>query len=160
MTASYHGGIDPGNKITGWAVVARNGTKRSYVASGVIKPPRKLTAVQRHGYICDELVAAFEPHSRVGRVAIEDQFSYRNVKTALVLAQARGACHVAICQLGLDALPVNPTTLKQAIGGHAKADKEQVAQMACAMLGCAIPKHDDESDALALALFSAMTWRG
>ena len=46
-----------------------------------------------------------------------------------------------------------PNQIKQTITGYGRADKQQVSQMVCRLLGLEnIPKIDDTSDALAVAL--------
>jgi crossover junction endodeoxyribonuclease RuvC len=86
-------------------------------------------------------------------VAVEDLFFSRNVKTAIVVGQARG---VAMTVCGLEGLPVfeyRPMEVKQAVAGFGAADKTQVQKMVKLLLGLAeIPKPDDTADALAIAI--------
>ena len=148
-------GIDPGSTVTGYGVVAREGSALRHVAHGTVRPRRGATSSERlaqlHAGIC-ELVAAHAPD-----VAAVEQVFVRpgNPKSALVLGQARG---VALAALGAAGLPtVEPTAqaVKLAVAGTGAASKEQVQAMVRRLLSLDRPPPADAADALAAAICRA-----
>lgn len=143
-------GVDPGSHATGWGVIQMRPALR-YLASGVIRPGRSLTLPAR-------LLAIFEQLLRViGEcspqiMAVEDLYSARNARSALVLGQARGAVLLAGACRGLEIQAYAPGTIKQALTGNGQAGKEQVRFMVCRLLRLVQEPNLDESDALAVAL--------
>ncbi|NTU98568.1 crossover junction endodeoxyribonuclease RuvC, partial [Candidatus Falkowbacteria bacterium] len=88
--------------------------------------------------------------------AIEQLFFCKNVKTALVVGQARG---VALYTLKKSRLPIaefTPLQVKQAVSTYGKADKKQVQRMVKMLLNLKeLPQPDDAADALAIAICGA-----
>ncbi len=88
-------------------------------------------------------------------VAVEDTFHGASARSALSLGQARG---VALAIAGMAGLPVfsyPPARVKQAITGHGRADKLQVAQMVRVLVGLRRAPRSDAADALAVAVAHA-----
>ncbi|RME96038.1 MAG: crossover junction endodeoxyribonuclease RuvC [Verrucomicrobia bacterium] len=84
--------------------------------------------------------------------AVEGLFHARNVRTALIMGEARGACLAMVAAAGLAVYELAPRKVKQAIVGYGGAGKEAVARMVQRMLGLAEAPPPDAADALALAL--------
>jgi len=91
-------------------------------------------------------------------VAVESLFFAQNVKTAMMVSQARGAILLTIAQAGLPAFSYTPLQVKQALTGYGRAEKKQVQKMVQVILGMDAPvKQDDAADALAVAVTHAFS---
>lgn len=144
-------GIDPGLLHTGWAVIDSAGNSRTYVASGVILPPKGEELSVRLAFIFREvskLVETWKPDE----CSIEIIFVNVNPKTTLVLGQARAAAMVAVANNNIPVFEYEPNKIKKAIACAGHADKSQIHKMVKMLLPAANPKTPDESDATAIAL--------
>jgi crossover junction endodeoxyribonuclease RuvC len=147
-------GIDPGFADVGWGIVEQNGGDRSarHLAHGVVRTSAKDPAPQRLRKIFSELQQVIRDHAP-DVVAIESLFFAANVKTAIVVAQGRGAAILATAESGVPILEYSPPQIKQALVGHGRASKQQIQGMVRAILALpVIPKPDHAADALAAAL--------
>jgi crossover junction endodeoxyribonuclease RuvC len=146
-------GVDPGSRFTGWGVIEIDGPRQSFVASGRIACAEGALP-QRLRQILDELaqlIDEFHPDE----AAIEEVFMRRNIASALVLGQARGA---ALCALAGAKLPIAeyaPAQIKSAIVGNGRAEKTQVQHMVKLLLKLRKAMTADAADALAIALCHA-----
>ena len=96
-----------------------------------------------------ELLEKFEPQA----MAIEDTFFSQNVKSALLLGQARGVLLLAAASKGIPSVEYAPRKVKQSVVGNGAADKKQVQYMVQQILKMdGAPKPLDISDALAIGL--------
>lgn len=145
-------GIDPGYAILGYGVLDMEGNKFSVVDYGVItteageEMPLRLKTLYEE---LSHLIAMHQPET----VAMEELFFNKNAKTAILVAQARGAAIVACMNAGLDFYEYTPLQIKQALTGYGRADKNQMQQMVKILLHLEeIPKPDDAADALAVAV--------
>jgi crossover junction endodeoxyribonuclease RuvC len=146
-------GIDCGTEYTGFGVVelCLDG-KLICLTCGAVKlspreplPLRLATIFQRLGAIIQE----HQPHN----VAIEDVFYALNVKSALKLGQVRGVAMLAASTAGLGVTEYAPLTIKSAVVGYGRAEKQQVQHMVTRLLNLAeIPEPPDAADALAIAI--------
>ena len=84
-------------------------------------------------------------------------FFAQNLKTALIMGEARGAALAAAGEAGLEIYELATRKVKQAIVGYGAAQKLAVAKMVQRMLGLAELPTPDAADALALALTHAQT---
>ena len=86
-------------------------------------------------------------------MAIEDLFYFKNNKTVISVAQARGVILLAGKQNNIAMSSYTPLQVKIGITGYGKAEKKQVQQMVQKFLGLSeIPKPDDAADALAICI--------
>ena len=86
-------------------------------------------------------------------VAIEELFYFKNQKTVIQVAQARGVILLACQKYCGNIYEYTPLQIKQALTGQGRAEKAQVQFMVKAILGLnSIPKPDDAADALAVAI--------
>ena len=107
---------------------------------------------RRLSRIYECLNAIIEQH-RPDNVAIEDVFYALNVKSALKLGQVRGVAMLAASNAGLQVAEYAPLSIKSAVVGYGKADKQQVQHMITCLLNLAEPPEPaDASDALAIAI--------
>lgn len=145
-------GVDPGLTITGFGILDYKGGQIRTVAFGTIKPPAKESLPNRLEYLnshMTELLEKFEPNA----FAIEDTFFSQNVKSALLLGQARGVLLLAAASKGIPSMDYAPRKVKQSVVGNGAADKIQVQYMVQQILKMdEPPKPLDVSDALAVGL--------
>jgi len=151
-------GVDPGSRFTGYGVLRRRGRQLSRVASGRIKLPPKAPPEVRFATLLDELDSVFEQNAP-GVVAVEDIFTHRNARSALMLGQARGVVLAAAGRRELPVVAYPPATIKKAVAGHGRADKAQIQRMVKALLGLEEVPAEDEADALAAAICHALMSR-
>jgi crossover junction endodeoxyribonuclease RuvC len=136
-------------------VVDAVGSATLHVASGRI--------VNRTGGLGDRLRAIFEGLGTViaehapEELAVEDVFVARNPASALRLGQAQGAALLAGVLGGVPLFEYPPAQVKQAVAGHGRADKDQVAHMVRLILRLPDLPGEDVTDALAVALCHAHT---
>lgn len=86
-------------------------------------------------------------------VAIEEVFFSKNQKTALSVAEARGAIKYVAAAGGYPVLEFNPSAVKIALTGEGRAEKSQVTAMVRRILRLDDTRRlDDEYDAIALGI--------
>ena len=104
-----------------------------------------------------EAVAALIERHAPDTIAVEDVFYARNVRTTIVLGQARGVILLAAEQRGLKIQEFPPAEVKKAITGTGAATKEQVQFMLTRLLRLrSAPEPADAADGVAAALACAM----
>ncbi|MEA3272211.1 MAG: crossover junction endodeoxyribonuclease RuvC [Patescibacteria group bacterium] len=144
-------GIDPGLATTGYAVVNKDGSKFEMIDYGCILTKKGEKLESRLFEISEKLKIIIEEY-KPEKVAIEQLFFCKNVKTAMVVGQARGAVLLTATKRNLSVYEYTPLQIKQAVSGYGKADKQQVQKMVQIIFNLKeIPKPDDAADALAIA---------
>lgn len=89
-------------------------------------------------------------------LAIEEAFYSKNIKSTMVIGQARGAAILAAGQAGIEVTEYSPREIKRSIVGMGNASKSQVQYMVKNLLNLReIPHPEDAADALAIALCHA-----
>jgi len=149
-------GIDPGLATVGYGVIAfENNRTLTLIDCGTIETqaglpmPRRLSMIARG---ISELIEKYRPDA----VAFEELFFNTNVKTAILVAQARGAALLAAYGHTQELYEYTPLQVKQAVAGYGRADKVQVQMMVKTLCGLKeIPKPDDAADAVAVAICHA-----
>ncbi len=145
-------GVDPGSRVSGYALlesVPKGGIK--VLEYGVIRCGTEKELVPRLKRLSEGLEQVFEMY-RPQRLVLEDVFLSRNVRSALLLGQARGVVIASAIRFACEVVTLSPREIKQAVTGRGSADKEQVALMVKEHLGLLeIPRPADASDALAMA---------
>ena len=144
--------IDPGIGITGFSIIDSNMQKSSLSAYGTIKPKPKDSLPKRLNYLFEEvnkILGQFSPDV----LAVEDTFYSKNVKSAMILGQARGSIILAAAQADIPIHEFAPRKVKLSVCGNGAASKEQVSYMVTKILGLKEPpKPLDISDAMAVGL--------
>ena len=146
-------GIDPALRITGIGIVDFSEKQAQLVTSGVIRTapdqsvPKKLQTLYEETL---RLIRTYRPDA----VALEKVFVHaHHPTTAFILGQARGSICLACAQADKHVMEFAATQVKKAIVGRGQASKEQVQRMVVSLLGLsAVPRYNDVTDALALAL--------
>jgi len=147
-------GIDPGLGVTGYGVVEKSGSALVYVASGRIRSNADGTLAERLSTILDGLAEVIESY-RPAEAAVEKVFVNVNPQSTLLLGQARGAAISAAVLAELPVVEYTALQVKQAVVGHGKAAKEQVADMVRRLLSLPGSPSADAADALACAIAHA-----
>lgn len=142
-------GIDPGSQVTGWGVVEAVAGQPRRIASGVAAPTCRGPAA-RLGYIAGCLEQVFEEWQPV-EVAMERAFVGRNAASALKLGEVRGALLALAGRRGISVVDYPPATVKVAVTGFGRAEKEAVARGVSHLLGSSFSA-GDSTDALAVAI--------
>jgi crossover junction endodeoxyribonuclease RuvC len=89
-------------------------------------------------------------------VVVESIFFFKNAKTLVPVAQARGVIIEAASCMGTEIVEYTPMQVKLHLTGHGRADKRMVQEIIARLLGLAeIIRPDDASDALAIAVCHA-----
>ncbi len=152
-------GVDPSLRGTGLAVVEfRPGHEPRLCASLTLKLPPKHDMPYCLGEIYKAVADMIEAWP-VRHAAFEQTIYVQNFATAQILGAARGAAIAAASVLGKPVFEYAPLRVKQAVVGHGRAEKEQVAGMTRQLLHLPESLPLDESDAAAVALCHAFTWR-
>ena len=145
-------GVDPGISTTGYGVIESDGDAISMITWGAISPPSKKTIHVRLGVLYDGIKDIIDRYNPT-EFAIEEAFYRNNVKTVLVLGQARGVVMLAAAHQGLPCYEYSPRKIKMSVVGNGNASKEQVQYMVASILEMEkTPKKHDVTDALATAL--------
>ena len=153
-------GIDPGSVATGFGVVEqRGGGALAHIAHGVLRPTRGASVAARLAEIHARVLATAREHEPA--LAVVERILVRpaNPRSALVLAQARGAALAALAGAGLSVDEITPQQVKLAVTGGGAADKAQVQRMVQRLLGLARAPAQDAADALAAAIARATQGR-
>ena len=145
-------GIDPGIGITGFSIIDHSRVETSLIAYGAIRPPKKQGLEKRLFYLFNEmnqLNDKFDPDI----LAIEDSFYSKNVKSAMILGQARGTILLSAARASIKVAEFAPRKVKQSVCGNGSATKEQVQFMVSQILKLKDPPNPiDISDAMAVGL--------
>lgn len=145
-------GIDPGTAIVGWGVVEQNNGKLKSVAYGHISTSPKHAPAERLKEIAKDLQKIIDTYSP-DEASVEKLFYFKNQKTIIEVAQARGVVLLTLSQKIPIIAEYTPLQIKQALTGYGRAEKSQVQEMIKSILNLsAIPKPDDTADALAVAV--------
>lgn len=149
-------GLDPGSRICGYGVIDEHAGALRYVECGVLTAPAAHAMEARLGEIARglrEVIAELRPDV----VAVEAVFVHQNPRSALALAQARGAALAVIGLAGLTVASYPPASVKKAVSGSGRAEKGQVARMVQVLIGLATLPLADATDALAVAITHGRT---
>ena len=146
-------GIDPGTGIVGFAFVS--GTKMNPIiieCGAITTQPRPTT--ENHIRLLEiatdleELILKHKP----AKAIVEDIFFFKNAKTVISVAQARGVILYLLAKHGVEIESVTPLQVKNNLCGYGRATKDQVLQMVMRFYQLeTAPKPDDVSDALGIA---------
>lgn len=150
-------GIDPGFALVGFGVVEQNNGNFEVIDYGVISTHKDECFSTRLAIIykgmCD-LIDTYKPDA----IAIEELFFFKNQKTVIPVAEARGVIVLAGIQKNANLFEYTPLQIKQALTGNGRAEKKQIQYMVKSILGLdSVPKPDDAADAVAVAITHLQT---
>lgn len=144
-------GIDPGSRKCGWGLIKKEGNKFHHLEHGVIVLNESDPLHSRLSVIfssINDLIKKFNPSV----MSVEKTFVAKNVSSALILGQARGAVLVAGGLANLAIAEYSPTEIKLALIGYGLASKLQIQKMVKTMLGLRELPDSDAADALAVGI--------
>lgn len=151
-------GIDPGYDRVGIAVLDIEKGKDKLIFSTCIETERKLEGKKledskRVAHIAHELESVIEKYKPTC-VGVESLFLFKNQKTVIQVAEARGVIKYICEKNNLKIIELTPMQVKSSIAGDGHADKKQVEYMVrnILKLGEEGKIIDDEIDAIAIAL--------
>ena len=145
-------GIDPGIAIVGWSVVNIEKNENTLEISGSIQTDKTKTDSARLLEIETDMQFIIEKY-KPEFASIEKLFYFKNQKTIIPVAQARG---VILAVLERNKIPIyeyTPIEVKQVITGYGRATKDEVAKIVKMSIKYKkLPKLDDTLDSIAIAL--------
>ena len=151
-------GIDPGTLRCGYAVVETDAgqtiTQPRYIECGVIELPQGAAIAERLRLLASDLrdvIAELRPNE----LALESAFAGVNVRSALLLGQARGAIMLVGAEAGLSCHEYPPAAVKKTVCGNGRAQKAEVQRVVSWLCKLATPPPTDAADAVAIALCHA-----
>ena len=147
-------GVDPSLRGTGYGVIEVAKSQPQALAHGTISCPKDWPHSRCLAHISvtlRDVLKKFQPTI----CAVEGLFFAQNLKTAIIMGEARGAALAAIGEAGLEIYEIAPRKVKQAIVGYGAAQKIAVAKMVQRLLQLDELPDPDAADALALALVQA-----
>jgi len=147
-------GVDPSVRGTGYGIIQTGQPNLIVLAQGTIACPRDWERSRCLAKISQTLRAVLREHQPTV-CAVEGLFFVQNLKTAIIMGEARGAAMAVIAEAGLDIFEIATRKVKQAVVGYGAAQKIAVAKMVQRMLNLAELPAPDAADALALALTHA-----
>lgn len=159
MTGGVILGIDPGTTGMGFAVLDASREPPLVIERGLIPTPKLGTTAERLvaiGDAIDALIAAHRPTD----LALERLYFNKNVKTAMLVAEARGIALLCGARASLKVSEYTPQEVKLSVTGSGSADKGQVQRMLHLVLRLEGPiTQDNVADAVAIALTHAQRVR-
>jgi crossover junction endodeoxyribonuclease RuvC len=153
-------GIDPGTASTGYGLIRQSQNDQLELldyglistAAGQSMPTRLLDLYSA----LSDVLERYQPDS----AAVEQIFFQRNVKTALMVGQARGVALLSLAKMDVTVDEYTPSEIKLAVSGYGNADKIQMQTMVKALLKMDhLPKPDDAADALAVAICHCQSYK-
>ena len=146
-------GLDPSLRGTGWGIVRMESGQLRSVAHGTVRCPTTWARSRCLGSIHEALRDVIREHG-AEVCAVEGLFHAQNLRTALVMGEARGAALAAVALAGLAVFEMAPRKVKLAVAGHGATGKAGVGRMVQRLL--AMGPEDvpgvDAADALAVAI--------
>ena len=145
-------GIDPGTATTGWAILECADSHSRPIAYGAIITNKNKSDDERLLEIAkdlEEIIKKYKP----AEASVENIFFFKNQKTVITVAQARGAILLTLKKNHVKIFSYTPLQVKQALTSYGRAEKKQVQLMAKEILKLkSVPKPDDTADAIAICL--------
>ena len=147
-------GIDPSLRGTGYGIIRAEKQNLRVLAQGTIACPKdweRSRCLAKISQTLRDLLREHQPDVCV----VEGLFFAQNLKTAIIMGEARGAAMAVVAETGIEIYEIATRKVKQAIVGYGAAQKIAVAKMVQRMLNLAELPAPDAADALALALAHA-----
>jgi crossover junction endodeoxyribonuclease RuvC len=151
-------GIDPGSRHTGYGAIRKEGPSLVAIEAGTISPPARASFPERLLHLASGIAEVAERLSPETAV-LETPFHGLNVRSLIVLAQARGALIAALASRDIEIREYSPAEVKSAVTGNGRAGKGDVARMVRLLLSFRDECSEDATDALAIAVCCAQRLR-
>jgi crossover junction endodeoxyribonuclease RuvC len=149
-------GIDPGTAACGYGIVHDDHGRLRAVDFGWWRTSSREPPSLRLKTVFEGVRDLIDLHAP-DAVALEESYVGADARIALSVGQARGVVLVACALAGVDCREYAPSTVKQAVCGYGRAQKDQVQRMVKTILGLQDePTPHHASDALAVAICHAL----
>jgi len=150
-------GIDPGETLVGIGIIKKDGSDISIVNYECIRANSNKKTAEKLFDLSQQLSEIIEKY-KPDLVSVEELFFFKNKKTIIKVAQARGALLLVCQKHNLKIMEFTPLQIKQSVACYGRADKKQVQKMVQSILNLKeLPKPDDAADALAAAICASNT---
>jgi crossover junction endodeoxyribonuclease RuvC len=145
-------GIDPGLRITGYAVIEARADAAVLAEAGVIRGGTGSLDV-RLRTLHESLLEIIDQY-RLSALAIEQLYAhYKHPRTAIIMGHARGVMILAAALRNVPTYSYSATMVKKTISGAGRASKDQIQRTVAQEMGLSEPPQPpDVADALAVAL--------
>ncbi len=145
--------IDPGYGRCGLAVLERGASgKDILIHSDCIETSATMDFPERLNTVAQACATLLEQHSP-DAVAMEKLYFSNNQKTAMRVAEVRGAILAIAGAAGVAVTEYTPGEVKSATTGYGSADKKAIAQMVRVLVKIdKVIRLDDEYDAIAIGI--------
>jgi crossover junction endodeoxyribonuclease RuvC len=145
-------GIDPGYDRLGVAIIEKIDGHETVLFSTCIVTDKKATIPDRLLAAGNELSTIIDTYQPT-LIGIETIFFNKNVKTAIGVAEARGAVLYIAKRAGCAVCELSPQQVKIAVTGYGNSDKQAVWEMVKRLIRNVPHKAlDDEYDAIAVGV--------
>ncbi len=158
-------GIDPGLALVGFAVLKigkDRDEKPKVIDFGCIATSAGGATGERLKYIHEEVGMLIKKH-KPDLMAIESLFFFKNAKTVMPVAEAKGVILLAAAHYDVPVQEFTPLQIKMTMVGYGRAEKKQVQAMTKQLLDLSEfdfktkhRKKDDAADALGVALCASL----
>ena len=149
--------LDPGYDRCGLAVIERDSSgKETILTSTCLTTNKEDLFEHRLVSIVREFRSYIEKY-KPDACALETLFFAKNQKTAMHVAEARGALILTVTELNVPLHEFTPKQVKVAVTGDGAATKQQVMMMLPRLIQIEKEiKYDDEYDAIAVGLTASV----
>jgi crossover junction endodeoxyribonuclease RuvC len=153
-------GIDPGCRITGYAIAKKEGTKVFLLDYGFLRLGATHDLHMRIGIFHRFFTEKIEKLG-VTDIALETPFLGKNAQNFLKLGYLRGVLYLLADTHKLGLHEFGPRQVKQALTGFGGAEKEQVARVLLRLFpAMKLPEKFDVTDAIAVTLCGVWQQQG
>lgn len=148
-------GIDPGIGITGYSVIEAAPDGYKLLSSGSIQTDKTSPIPKRLAEIYEDMLEIIKT-TKPDVASIEQLFFFKNQKTIIPVAEARGVILAALEKSGIKIAEYTPLVIKQVLTGHGRATKEEVRLMVEKFIELnENTKLDDTVDSIAIGICHA-----
>ena len=150
-------GVDPGSRVSGYALVDLHRNKLDLIDYGIVKLPTKVDGekLEELSEFLMMIINKFKPDM----LALEKVFIGKNAVSAIKLGQVRGVILLSCQRLGVEQFDYSPNEIKKALTGMGHASKDQIQFMAKQIFKLKKTPEVDAADAIAVAMCHANNYK-
>lgn len=138
--------------IVGYGLIDYTNDEISLCSSGSIQTCKDCKDEERLLDIFNDMCTIVEKY-RPDCASIEKLYFFKNQKTIIPVAEARGVILTALQKYNIPIYEYTPIEVKQVLTGYGRATKKEVESMVKLYLNTeTLPKLDDTVDAIAIAI--------
>lgn len=138
--------------IVGYGLIDYTNDEISLCSSGSIQTCKDCKDEERLLDIFNDMCTIIEKY-RPDCASIEKLYFFKNQKTIIPVAEARGVILTALQKYNIPIYEYTPIEVKQVLTGYGRATKKEVESMVKLSLNTdTLPKLDDTVDAIAIAI--------